>query len=217
MRILVLFLVSCAWAGEYAVLNTGFRILADRYEKAGERVRLFTRDGVIEVPSSSILAFEPAESRPAPPAMAPEAAKLTAPEPAPLSPKQLVDEAALRNGLPPEFVHSVARVESAYRPDAVSPKGAIGVMQLMPATAAMLEADPRDPAQNVEAGTRHLRDLLIRYNGETRKALAAYNAGAGAVERYGGVPPYPETKMYVEKVLRLYQKLSSQAPPSGGN
>jgi soluble lytic murein transglycosylase-like protein len=112
--------------------------------------------------------------------------------------------------LPPELLHSVARTESAYRTDAVSPKGAIGVMQLMPGTAAMLKADPHDPEQNVEAGARHLRDLLIQYNGETRKALAAYNAGAGAVQRYGGVPPYAETQNYVDKVLRNYWKLAEQ-------
>ena len=212
MRILVLFAVGCAWGGEYAVLQTGFRIFADRHETAGENVRLYTRDGVIEVPAASIAAFEAAESMPAPPAPAQKSEPAPPPTPS-FTPKQLVDEAAMRNGLPPAFVHSVARVESAYRADAVSPKGAIGIMQLMPETAAKLEADPRDPAQNIEAGTRHLRDLLVRYNGETRKALAAYNAGAGAVERYGDVPPYPETRMYVEKVLRLYQKLSSEQQP----
>lgn len=83
-------------------------------------------------------------------------------------------------------------------------------MQLMPETAARLRADPRDPVQNVDAGARHLRDLLAAYQGSTMKALAAYNAGAGAVERYKGVPPYPETVLYVEKVLRNYQKLSRE-------
>jgi soluble lytic murein transglycosylase-like protein len=81
-------------------------------------------------------------------------------------------------------------------------------MQLMPATAARLGADPSDAAQNIDAGTRHLRDLLIQYEGSTHKALAAYNAGEGAVQRYQGIPPYAETRGYVEKVLRNYQKLS---------
>ena len=119
--------------------------------------------------------------------------------------------AALSNGLPPAFVHSVAKVESALRSDAVSPKGAIGIMQLMPATAAALSADPHDPAQNVEAGARLLRELLIKYENypdQVRRALAAYNAGSGAVDRYNGVPPYRETQAYVEKVLQNYHELS---------
>jgi soluble lytic murein transglycosylase-like protein len=106
--------------------------------------------------------------------------------------------------LPLAFVDSVARVESAFRSDAVSPKGAIGVMQLMPGTAREMDADPNDPAQNIDAGVRLLRDLLVKYDGDVIKALAAYNAGPGAVERYGGVPPYPETQHYVDRVLRTY-------------
>jgi soluble lytic murein transglycosylase-like protein len=103
----------------------------------------------------------------------------------------------------------VARVESNYNPAAVSPKGARGVMQLMPSTARQLEADAGDAKQNVEAGTRYLRDLLLKYQNEpdpVRRALAAYNAGPGAVAKYKGVPPYPETQLYVEKVLQQYWK-----------
>jgi soluble lytic murein transglycosylase-like protein len=103
-------------------------------------------------------------------------------------------------------VHSVVSAESGYKPDAVSPKGAIGLMQLMPATAATYGADPRNPAQNVEAGAALLRELLIKYDGDPRRALAAYNAGPGAVSRYNGVPPYRETQTYIERVLRKYNK-----------
>ena len=88
-------------------------------------------------------------------------------------------------------------------------------MQLMPDTAAGLQADPADPEQNVDAGARHLRDLLIKYDGGVYRALAAYNAGAGAVERYDGIPPYRETQLYVQKVLERYEKLNrreSSAP-----
>jgi soluble lytic murein transglycosylase-like protein len=207
-----LFLVpALAGAAEYAVLTTGFQILAERHEIAGENIRLFTDTGVIELPASTVAMFEPvAEPLAAP---KPEAVSTppvaSAPPAAPASPRQLVDQAAQKYGLPAELVHSVARAESAYRPDAISPKGAIGVMQLMPATAARLGADPADPAQNIDAGTRHLRDLLIQYEGSTHKALAAYNAGEGAVQRYQGIPPYSETRGYVEKVLRNYQKLSN--------
>ena len=122
----------------------------------------------------------------------------------PLTPRELLHDAADRSGLPLAFVESVARVESAFRPDAISPKGAIGVMQLMPATAREMDADPTDTAQNIDAGVRLLRDLLVKYDGDVIKALAAYNAGTGAVERYRGVPPYPETQNYVDRVLRTY-------------
>jgi soluble lytic murein transglycosylase-like protein len=106
----------------------------------------------------------------------------------------------------------VVAAESAYRPDAVSPKGAIGLMQLMPGTAAQYGADPMDPAQNVEAGTAYLRDLLLKYNGDVAAALAAYNAGPGAVDRYHGVPPYAETRSYVGKVIRNWQNTPRPAP-----
>ena len=168
---------------------------------------------MIQVLQSQVSSFEQEEDIPKPPAL-PAAALGLAPAPKiePIvSTRELVQLAALNNGLPPEFVHSVAKIESAYRADAVSPKGAIGVMQLMPATAAALSADPRDPAQNVEAGTRLLRELLIKYQhypDQVRRALAAYNAGSGAVDRYNGVPPYRETQAYVEKVLQSYHDMS---------
>ena len=104
-------------------------------------------------------------------------------------PKEMVRAAARRSGLPPEFVESVAQVESGFRPDAVSPKGALGVMQLMPGTARTLGADPHDIAQNIDAGTRLLRELLIKYDGDVVKALAAYNAGEGAVDQFRGCHP----------------------------
>jgi soluble lytic murein transglycosylase-like protein len=108
--------------------------------------------------------------------------------------------------LPPALVECVARVESNLRTDAVSPKGALGVMQLMPATARELAADPYNTAQNIDAGARLLRELLIRYDGNVVKALSAYNAGSGAVDRYRGMPPYAETRDYVDKVIRAYVK-----------
>jgi soluble lytic murein transglycosylase-like protein len=119
----------------------------------------------------------------------------------------LAAEAARRHGLDPALVQAVVAVESSFRPDAVSPKGAQGLMQLMPPTAASLGvADPFDAASNLDGGTRHLGALLTRYNGDLKKALAAYNAGEGAVEQYRGVPPYRETRAYVSKVLKRYRK-----------
>jgi soluble lytic murein transglycosylase-like protein len=195
-----------ALAGEYAVLLTGFRIHADHHERDAVFVRLFTKDGVTELPAGSVVAFEPEEfvaPPPAPPAPPPAPPMVQAPLPA-RDWRTLVHDAALRTGLPPAFVESVARVESAMQPEAVSPKGAVGVMQLMPSTARALSADPRDPAQNINAGARLLRDLLIKYDGDVVKALSAYNAGVGAVERYRGMPPYAETQNYVDKVIRTY-------------
>jgi soluble lytic murein transglycosylase-like protein len=194
------------FGAEFAVLETGFRVRAERTERQGTIVRLHTADGgVIEMEADRIVRFE-ADDTPvvmvAPPPVA-----------APVEPvvqklrttRDLIDQAAAKNGLPPAFVHSVVAQESAYRPDAVSHKGAIGLMQLMPATAkAQGVTDPRDPEQNVEAGARILRELLVKYNGDTHRALAAYNAGEGAVARYGGVPPYRETVNYVDKVVRRY-------------
>ena len=197
--LLSLLLALPAWAGEYAVLANGFRIHAERHETAGASVRLYTKDGVTEVPAASVASFE-AEEVVAPPVTPP---KVDAPLPV-RDTRTLVRDAAIRSGLPPTLVESVARVESALRPEAVSPKGALGVMQLMPATARMLDADPHDTAQNIDAGARLLRGLLIKYGGDVVKALSAYNAGEGAVDRYRGMPPYPETQDYVDKVIRTY-------------
>jgi soluble lytic murein transglycosylase-like protein len=198
---------SCL-AGEYAVLSTGFRIHADRHETEGAIVRLYANGGVTEMPAQHIARFEADEAGPKPFTAAPGMA------PAVPSLQELVTAAAVRNGLPPEFVHSVVSAESAYRSNAVSRKGAIGLMQLMPATASEYGADPTDPRQNVEAGTRYLRDLLLKYRNsdhQVSRALAAYNAGPGAVDRYQGVPPYRETLAYVGRVLRKYEKQAASA------
>jgi soluble lytic murein transglycosylase-like protein len=207
--LLAVAVASPVFAGEYAVLSTGFRIHADRHEVEGSSIKLFTKDGLIEVSASSIASFE-AEEYVAP---APVPAAIAAPvaiAPRSTDPKTLVREAAVRNSLPPAFVASVAKAESAMKQSAVSPKGAIGVMQLMPGTAKALDADPHDTEQNIDAGTRLLRELLVKYDGDVVKALAAYNAGPGAVDKYNGMPPYRETQDYVNKVIRDYQKTGSQ-------
>jgi soluble lytic murein transglycosylase-like protein len=111
-----------------------------------------------------------------------------------------VAAAAARHGLEPALVDAVAHHESRFRPDAVSPKGAIGVMQLMPATAAALGVNPWDVGQNIDGGARYLRAMLDRFGGDVALALAAYNAGPGAVERHRGVPPFAETRTYVARI-----------------
>ncbi len=125
----------------------------------------------------------------------------------PSKPEDLLSVAGNAQALPAEFLKSVAKVESGMRLDAVSQKGAVGLMQLMPRTALDLGVNAATPAENALGGAKYLRQLLLRYKGDTRLALAAYNAGPAAVERYHGVPPYPETVAYVARVLREYQKI----------
>lgn len=201
---LLLFLACLRLCGaDIAVLQTGARLRADRIEKTATQYILHTADGRIELPVDAVECVEHIDDPIREPVAVPAA---IAPVPE-LSPKQLIDEAATRHGLPPAIVHALALTESAYQQKAVSPKGAIGVMQLMPATAQALHADPHNLAENIDAGTRLLRELLLKYQNDpnpVRRALAAYNAGEGAVQRYQGVPPYRETQQYVEKVIQRY-------------
>ncbi|MFT5449842.1 MAG: soluble lytic murein transglycosylase-like protein [Gammaproteobacteria bacterium] len=122
----------------------------------------------------------------------------------------LIEKAARQYQLDPNLIHAVVRAESAYRADAESNKGAVGLMQLMPATAKRYGViDRLDPAQNIRGGTHYLRDLLLQFR-NMQLAIAAYNAGENAVIRYGHkIPPYPETQNYVQKVIRFYHALRS--------
>jgi len=207
----LLLLVVCsasAWAGEYAVLSNGFRIHADSHSVAGEIIHLETNRGVIELPASLVTGFEPEDYTPSAPPVPANLADAPA-NPLAQTAQELVTRAALNVGLPPEIVHSIAKAESNYNPGAVSSKGAIGLMQLMPKTAADLDANPYDPAENAGAGARYLRDLLLKYADDPHqvsKAIAAYNAGPAAVDKYNGIPPYPETRTYVYRVLKEYEK-----------
>jgi soluble lytic murein transglycosylase-like protein len=210
--ILPIALTVPAWAGEYVVLGSGLRLHADRHEADGGVVRVFSAGGVVEMPETAVTAYEQEEisaAVPAPPApIAPES-----PAPAqtvkPQTPEDLAVQAAKKYLLPDSFVRSVMKAESGFRTNAVSPKGAIGLMQLMPDTARALGVDPRDPNQNADGGAQYLRDLLARYESDPNQvllALAAYNAGPGAVDRYHGVPPYRETREYILRVLKNWDQ-----------
>ncbi|MFM7141316.1 MAG: lytic transglycosylase domain-containing protein [Alphaproteobacteria bacterium] len=125
----------------------------------------------------------------------------------PVEVSRLIERAAARHDVEPELVHAVVRAESGYNDQAVSRAGAMGLMQLMPGTADLVGVnDAFEPAQNVEGGTRYLRMMLDRFGNDLSLAIAAYNAGPGAVENYGGVPPYRETRDYLQKVLRFREE-----------
>jgi soluble lytic murein transglycosylase-like protein len=198
---LFLMFVWSALAGEYAVLANGARLYAERHESVGAKLTLYSKTGSTEMDAALVARFEPDDT-------VAETAQPSVPA-APVQPvslKQMIDNAARKYGLPPAFVHAVIAAESGYHADAISPKGAIGLMQLMPATARELGVDPKVAEQNVDAGTRYLRDLLLKYDSHAYHALAAYNAGPGAVDKYHGVPPYRETQSYILNVLRHWKQ-----------
>jgi len=201
------------FAAEEIVLNTGFRLAADRHEVVGENLRIHTATGTVEIPRASVESIEAVEKPVVALAAAPAPVVAPVPAPVPKTAKDHLREAADLHGLPPEFLMSIAKIESAFQTNAVSPKGAIGVMQLMPGTARALQVNPHDPKENIEGGARLLRDLLLqyeRYPDQVYRALSAYNAGPGAVQKHNGVPPYRETQDYVQKVLSEYHRLKAQ-------
>ena len=223
------------FAGEVAILKNGFAIRHERREVVGDVTRLYvTADGssFVDVPTAQLDHFEPAPelptSGPAPkPGSSPLPASATnsqtfvrnapsggvsAPRPGlSAAPKPdltaVVKDASGRYQLDPDLVNSVIKAESGFNTRAVSPKGARGLMQLMPGTASQLGVpNAFDPQANVEGGTKYLRELLERYNFDLVKALAAYNAGPQRVEHFGGVPPYYETRAYVARIVRDFNK-----------
>lgn len=200
---ILLLLSGSAWAGEYAVFTTGARLRVDRHEVQNEKVVLYSGGGSTEVAGNLIERFEQEDYVPPAPATAATNSAPQAPAP---TPQALADAAAEKYGLPKSLVRSIMAAESGFRPEAVSKKGAIGLMQLMPGTAKTLGADPADLRQNVDAGARYLRDLLEKYNYGLYHALAAYNAGPGTVDKYHGVPPYAETLTYIQRVLRDFKQ-----------
>ncbi|MGA3018603.1 MAG: lytic transglycosylase domain-containing protein [Bryobacteraceae bacterium] len=210
---LILWTTATAFAGEYAILTSGARLHVDRHELDGARVRLYSGPGFTELAAAEIRAFEPEETIPAPAPAPIDPPPLVVPVPRLPSPLELADAAADKYGLPRVLLRSMMAAESGFEEQAVSPKGAIGLMQLMPGTAQDLGIDPYDPAQNVDAAARYLRDLLDKYHGGLRHALAAYNAGPAVVDKYNGIPPFRETINYIYRIEKAY-KADPATPPA---
>jgi hypothetical protein len=201
-------------AADSAVLRNGFSIRHERRQVIGTMTRLYVNaDGssFVDVPTAEIDHFEAVANEPAPSLKT--QTSIDGVKPTNLNINHSVDlnevvaSASGTYRLDPDLVNSVIRAESGFNVRAVSPKGAQGLMQLMPQTASQLGVQNVFDAQaNVEGGTRYLRELLERYNFDLIKALAAYNAGPERVEQYGGVPPYYETKAYVARIVRDFNK-----------
>jgi hypothetical protein len=220
--ILALSTLPC-FAGEVAVLKNGFSIRHERREVVGDVTRLYVNaDGssYVDVPTTDIEHYEPAPDLPVSALSGTKSktsgvanyarnasASVGKSIPTPVNLNEVVNTASGRYRLDPDLVNSVIKAESGFNVRAVSPKGAQGLMQLMPGTASQLGVpNAFDPQANVEGGTKYLRELLERYNFDLVKALAAYNAGPQRVEQFGGVPPYYETRAYVARVVRDFNR-----------
>ncbi|MBZ5696435.1 MAG: lytic transglycosylase domain-containing protein [Acidobacteriia bacterium] len=185
-------LLAPAAKADYAVLRSGARLHVTSYEQVGDRVRLTVAGGTVEISASELIDVEPEDQFPAPPPANVDFGARYA---------NLIHVAAQKHGVDERLVAGVIAAESNFDPKAVSRKRALGLMQLLPNTAAQYSVtNVFDPAQNIDAGTHYLKDLLARYRGNLRLALAAYNAGPEMVDRYGGIPPFAETRNYVRQI-----------------
>ena len=212
-------LATTAWAADSAaprvqvvydaVLRNGFTIRHDHQEKLQGATRLYLSadpsSGFVDVPTEEIVSVDRQEI-PLPPPATPVATREEV--------ERWVNSASDQHRVDPDLIRSVIKAESGFDPRAVSPKGAQGLMQLMPGTASQLGVkDAFAPGENIDGGTRYLRDLLVLYNNDMAKALAAYNAGPQRVAQYNGVPPYRETHAYVARVIKDFNrtKLAARA------
>jgi soluble lytic murein transglycosylase-like protein len=182
---------------DYAVLQSGRRLHITGYERQDEIIRLTVIGGTLEIPVESLLRVDPEDT------FLPVKLKLLD---VPFA--NFIAVSAQTSGVPPELVASVIAVESNFNPGATSLKSARGLMQLMPETAARFGVtNVFDPGQNIDAGTRYLKELLQRYNGDLPLTLAAYNAGPSRVEQFRAVPPYRETRNYVLRVTQRFRQI----------
>jgi len=197
--LVVLAFITPAARADYAVLQSGQRIHITGYERVGDTFHLTMIGGTLEIPADSLLRIDPEDT------FLPVKVKLLD---VPFA--SLIADSSRAHGVAQELVASVIAVESNFNPNAVSWKSARGLMQLMPNTAVRLGVkNIFDPQQNIDAGTRYLKELLLRYNYDLPLTLAAYNAGPNRVEQYRSVPPYRETRDYVRRVTEKYREASN--------
>jgi soluble lytic murein transglycosylase-like protein len=199
--------LATALRAEYVVLRSGQRLTVTGYQLLGNKYRLQMNGGFVEIPSEEVVAIEPEEVfTPVVVTVKPGALAQNAQF------GQFIQSAATRFHVDADLISSVIAIESNFNPKAVSRKNARGLMQLIPGTANRLGVrNIFDPAENIDAGTRYLGELLHRYDNDLILALAAYNAGPERVQKYGRVPPFPETMSYVKKVKHTYDQ--QKLPP----
>jgi len=207
-RVILFVLALAAFAAgaraDYFVLRSGARLNVTAYQLVGERYRIQMNGGSAEIAAADVLAIEPEEIF----ISAPRMPLIQAPF------GDLIQSAAKKYGVDADLIFSVIASESNFNPRAISRRGARGLMQLLPATGTRFGVkDIFDPAQNIDAGTQYLRDLMARYQGDLVLTIAAYNAGPGAVQRYGRVPPYNETISYVRAIRKTYAQRKSKNDP----
>jgi hypothetical protein len=199
--------VPALHAAEEVTLTNGFNLLCDHREQAGDKVRLFTNKdsgNFVEVDAAEIASVERV---PDPPAVTAPSAVIAQPKLTDADVHELISKAGASHNLDVDLLASVVRAESGGNIHAVSRTGAQGLMQLMPGTAAQLGvADSFRADQNINGGTAYLDALLVRYHDNLALALAAYNAGPAAVDKYHGIPPYRETRIYVARVIREFNR-----------
>jgi len=187
---------------DYFVLRSGARLNVNAWELVGDHYKIQLNSGTAELPFVDVVSIEPEEIFVAAPRM-----PLTQ---APYG--EMIQAASEKYGVDADLVFSVIAAESNFNPKAISRRGARGLMQLLPTTATRFGVkDIFDPGQNIDAGTRYLRDLLKTYQGNMALTLAAYNAGPGAVQKYGRVPPYNETIAYVRAIRKTYAQRKAKA------
>lgn len=201
----VLAICTAEARADYFVLRSGARLNVSAYQLLDDHYRVTLNGGAAEIAASDVVSIEPEEIYVAAPQQPLQQAPFG----------ELIQSAARKYSVDADLVSSVIVAESNFNPRAISRRGARGLMQLLPSTAARFGVrDIFDPAQNIDAGTRYLRDLLVLYQGDLVLTLAAYNAGPGAVERYGRVPPYNETISYVRAIRKTYALRKHKAEAS---
>ena len=189
---------------ENFLLRSGQRLAVTGYERIGDSYRLQISGGVVEVAAADVVAIEPQDDFPA----------LGTQSATKFPYQELIQSAAQRYGIDADLIASVIAVESSFDSRAVSRRDARGLMQLLPETAKRLGVrDVFNPGENIDAGTRYLKALLARYDNDLVLALAAFNAGPERVQQYGNVPPFAETRSYVRRVRRDYDRRKTRNTP----